>query len=405
MTASQAICMPAKQVYRPRSLCWHKSLLTKFVLHRGSMTFILGVDVVLTHLWRRPDRTFAVVHKHSPLYRQVPAVQRPGKAAGDAAGALRRVGQLLLPVPSRRRPGRAVGHGLGAFAPAFTTLPWHSRVKEKEDKKFCLAVPGQLWKLEPPATNLHKCCPCIQLCAFALAHPCVVCGMPRHDCGCLIALLEVTMRSDSLISTRRRTMCGANITARPWGGGCTWTPARLPGTARCSTRCARVWILRSRLVAESHACNGRICARGICPLAKHQFQVSQSGQQSVLERCPHLRGCLQAGWGKQQSYVVAFGLGGVADVTRRYTADYAAAQTRRTKVSEQWLANAIGGVTGQLRASLPAEERRGAEARDAAEAAQLRAGTGGGAAAAAQQDLPGAAVLREADPDFHQVSE
>ncbi len=77
---------------------------------------------------------------------------------------------------------------------------------------------------------------------------------------------------------------------------------------------------------------------------------------------------MQAGWGKQQSYVVAFGVGGVADVTRRYTADYAATQTRRTKVSEQWLANAIGGVTGQLRASLPTEERREAEARDAAEA-------------------------------------
>lgn len=46
---------------------------------------------------------------------------------------------------------------------------------------------------------------------------------------------------------------------------------------------------------------------------------------------------LQAGWCKQQSYVVAFGRRGVADVTRRYTADFAGALARRTLVSKPFL--------------------------------------------------------------------
>ena len=44
-------------------------------------------------------------------------------------------------------------------------------------------------------------------------------------------------------------------------------------------------------------------------------------------------GWAQVGWNKQQAYVFAFGRGGAADVTRRYTRDMAATLLRRTQAS------------------------------------------------------------------------
>ena len=62
---------------------------------------------------------------------------------------------------------------------------------------------------------------------------------------------------------------------------------------------------------------------------------------------------LQAGWDKQQSYVVACGVGGVADVTRRYTGDMGMTRRRRGKVPEAWLSSELSRLTRRLRAPLP----------------------------------------------------
>ncbi len=241
----------------------HSSCLTaetKFVLHRGSMTFISGVDVVLTYFWRRPDRMFAVLHKHN-LYWQVPAVQRPGKAAGDAAGALWRVGQLLLPVPARRRPGRAVGHGLGAFAPAFVTLPWHSRV-------VSLSL-GGFGSLTP---QLQSAAHAFSSVLSRLAHPCVVCGMLRLECSCLIDLLK-TQCVQILLSPPAGGPCVVRILQRGPGAvgarrplrGRLGPPAALRGALELGIHAVSWWL--------KVACNGRTCARDTCPLAKQQSQV------------------------------------------------------------------------------------------------------------------------------------
>lgn len=60
----------------------------------------------------------------------------------------------------------------------------------------------------------------------------------------------------------------------------------------------------------------------------------------------------EAGWGKKLSYVIAYGLDEVADVTRRYTKKFSEVCSRRSEVPEEWLAEAV--------AALDAKQRRGA---------------------------------------------
>ena len=66
---------------------------------------------------------------------------------------------------------------------------------------------------------------------------------------------------------------------------------------------------------------------------------------------------MQGGWGKQLTYVVAFSKAGVRDVTRRYTRQWDALQTRRAEVSEPWLMSACYALTVRLRTELTASDR------------------------------------------------
>jgi peptide-N4-(N-acetyl-beta-glucosaminyl)asparagine amidase len=81
----------------------------------------------------------------------------------------------------------------------------------------------------------------------------------------------------------------------------------------------------------------------------------------TLKRWVHLDSCECArdqhllydkGWGKKQSYILAFSIEGAQDVTKAYVQDWEAALQRRTWISENELARLLDGVTSRRRAHL-----------------------------------------------------
>lgn len=96
----------------------------------------------------------------------------------------------------------------------------------------------------------------------------------------------------------------------------------------------------------------------------------------------------ETGWGKKLAYVVAVGAGSVCDVTRRYTADYAAVLTRRTIVDEAWLASELARLNASAVSAVSAHERAAVVARNDADHASLRI-TEPDAPATAASNLPG----------------
>lgn len=73
--------------------------------------------------------------------------------------------------------------------------------------------------------------------------------------------------------------------------------------------------------------------------------------------------CVQAGWGKELTYVIAFSTYRVKDVTRRYTKKWEEVLTRRREVSEPWLMSACLGLTSRLLQRLDLDNRLADETR------------------------------------------
>jgi peptide-N4-(N-acetyl-beta-glucosaminyl)asparagine amidase len=84
------------------------------------------------------------------------------------------------------------------------------------------------------------------------------------------------------------------------------------------------------------------------------------------ERWVHMDPCENAydspkmyerGWGKKLTYVLAFSLVEVVDVTHRYTLNKVMNRMRRDQVPEQWLKDVLTNLRMSLLTSLPFSER------------------------------------------------
>jgi peptide-N4-(N-acetyl-beta-glucosaminyl)asparagine amidase len=73
------------------------------------------------------------------------------------------------------------------------------------------------------------------------------------------------------------------------------------------------------------------------------------------------------GWGKKQSYILAFSMEGAQDVSRAYIKDFDAALSRRTRMSEEDLQAALDEVTRNRRKALSPERLAGLAREDEAQ--------------------------------------
>lgn len=73
------------------------------------------------------------------------------------------------------------------------------------------------------------------------------------------------------------------------------------------------------------------------------------------------------GWGKKQSYILAFSTEGAQDVSRGYIKDFGAALSRRTRMREDDLQQCLAEVTKRRRAVLSAEKLQQLEQEDRGE--------------------------------------
>jgi peptide-N4-(N-acetyl-beta-glucosaminyl)asparagine amidase len=93
----------------------------------------------------------------------------------------------------------------------------------------------------------------------------------------------------------------------------------------------------------------------------------------------------ESGWGKKLTYVIATGKGCVADVTRRYTANFDDLLSRRTVVAEDWLETQLALLNQQAVAAVSTSERALVIQRNEADDRHLR----GNRDLTPPSDLPG----------------
>ena len=112
--------------------------------------------------------------------------------------------------------------------------------------------------------------------------------------------------------------------------------------------------------AEDHVWN----EVSLVPLHAHKLMLKQYWSPT-LNRWVHMDSCENArdqhllydvGWGKKQSYILAFSVEGAQDVSRGYIKDYEAALSRRTRMLEEDLQTVLREVTKNRRAQLSAEK-------------------------------------------------
>ena len=104
-------------------------------------------------------------------------------------------------------------------------------------------------------------------------------------------------------------------------------------------------------------------ARWVCDWTDHVWtEVYSEAQQRWLHCDPCEDVCdkpllYEVGWGKSElSYIIAFSIEGVVDVTKRYTRDIGARYRRRGEVYEPWLRERLALLTEGMRAEmLPSE--------------------------------------------------
>jgi peptide-N4-(N-acetyl-beta-glucosaminyl)asparagine amidase len=73
------------------------------------------------------------------------------------------------------------------------------------------------------------------------------------------------------------------------------------------------------------------------------------------------------GWGKKQSYILAFSIDGAQDVSRGYIKDFEASISRRNRASEEDLQLALAEVTRRRRLGLSAQKLQELEREDKGE--------------------------------------
>ncbi|KAG8768602.1 peptide-N4-(N-acetyl-beta- glucosaminyl)asparagine amidase [Serendipita sp. 405] len=115
----------------------------------------------------------------------------------------------------------------------------------------------------------------------------------------------------------------------------------------------------------------------------------------ALKRWVHMDSCENArdqhllydvGWGKKQSYILAFSTEGAQDVSRAYIKDYDAALSRRNKISEVELESALAEVTRKRRAKLDGQRRAELEREDEWQARFLRGETEAEASSTSEEE-------------------
>lgn len=106
-----------------------------------------------------------------------------------------------------------------------------------------------------------------------------------------------------------------------------------------------------------------------------EYYSTEQGRWIHLDPCEGVADkplLYEQGWGKQLVYCIGVGRQGVADVTQRYTKDFAAV-LRRRNVDAAWLAGYLKHTNERLRAGMPELAVKELEARDAADAAAMAA--------------------------------
>jgi len=119
-------------------------------------------------------------------------------------------------------------------------------------------------------------------------------------------------------------------------------------------------------------------ARWVLDWTDHVWtEVYSEAQQRWLHCDPCENVCdkpllYEVGWGKKHlSYIIAFSIEGVVDVTKRYTRDMQARYRSRGAVSETWLRQRLAQLTNELRSAMLPDEVRQLEAQDKLEQAEL----------------------------------
>ena len=135
-------------------------------------------------------------------------------------------------------------------------------------------------------------------------HSCCAAGRPAWTCA---------------TSATAQTTCGPSSSGTRSSAGRTWTPARPCLTAPCCTR----WALRWRSARQAAGALTGPAWPAVLTVVRGAAACGACVAPSSQARC------VQAGWGKAPTYVLAAHHLGVADVTARYTQDLPAAHSRR----------------------------------------------------------------------------